>query len=70
MEDRANLFQPFVGKLVRCVFQDGEVIQCKKAKLVKVEKGFLVLETLKHKILIHSSQVLKLSDVNEGGREA
>ena len=69
LEDpRSELFRPFIGRLVRCVFRDGEEIKAKKGRLVQAEGGFVVLRTYQHSYLIHVSQVLKISDIPaEGG---
>jgi hypothetical protein len=68
-DPRSDLFKPFVGHLVRCVFRDGEEIKAKKGKLVQAEGGFIVLRTWQHSYLIHVSQVLKISDIPEGRGE-
>jgi len=65
MEGSQNLFEPFVGRLVQCIFRDGKEIAAKKGRLVQAREDFIVLQTFSHTYVIRTSEILKLKDVRE-----
>ena len=59
------MFEEYIGKLVKVVYQDGDRIEVQKGDLISVENGFIKLQTEFRVYIIAVSQIIKVEVPND-----
>ena len=63
------MFEEFIDRLVKVVYQDGDTVQVQRGKLVSVENGFIKVVSLKTGYIISLQHIIKMEAENEAASE-